>query len=266
MKVRTQEPRLSVKARMLQAFARRLRHNQTDAEQRLWQRIRNQQVDGAKFRRQQRLGPYIVDFCCLERKLMVELDGGQHADHAQEDQRRTEFLEQEGYRVLRFWNHEILANLDAVLEQIAQALTPTPHPTLSPNGRGNSSPLGGEDRGEGGFTILELMIVLTIAGILLTLAEPSFSNTIHKAREASLKQNLYTMRDVIDQFRADTGKYPSSLADLKSAGYLKRIPVDPFTRSTSNWQEILDEAEGGVFDVHSGSDLVGSDGVPYNRW
>jgi general secretion pathway protein G len=120
--------------------------------------------------------------------------------------------------------------------------------------------------GEHGFTILELMIVLTIAGILLTLAEPSFSSTIHKAREASLKQSLFTMRDVIDQYRADTGKYPPALADLKSAGYLKRIPIDPFTRSISTWQEIQDQAEGGVFDVRSGSDLVGSDGVPYNQW
>ena len=123
-----------------------------------------------------------------------------------------------------------------------------------------------EARGEAGFTILELMIVLTIAGILLTLAEPSFSNTIAKAREASLKQNLFTMRDLIDQYRADNGKYPPALADLKSAGYLKRIPVDPFTKSATTWQEILDEAEGGVFDVHSGSDLVGSDGSPYNQW
>lgn len=121
-------------------------------------------------------------------------------------------------------------------------------------------------RHEAGFTILELMIVVTIAGILLTLAEPSFSNTIIKAREASLKQNLFTMRDVIDQYRADTGKYPSTLVDLKSVGYLKRMPVDPFTKSDNAWQEIQDQAEGGIFDVHSGSDLVGSNGVPYNQW
>ena len=121
-------------------------------------------------------------------------------------------------------------------------------------------------RSETGFTILELMTVVTIAGILLTLAEPSFSNTVIKAREASLKQNLFTMRDVIDQYRADTGKYPSTLADLKSVGYLKRMPVDPFTKSDNTWQEILDQAEGGIFDVHSGSDLVGSNGVPYNQW
>jgi len=121
-------------------------------------------------------------------------------------------------------------------------------------------------RCDAGFTILELMMVITIAGILLTLAEPSLSNTIIRAREASLKQNLFTMRDVIDQFRADTGKYPPTLADLKSVGYLKRMPVDPFTRSDATWQEIQDQAESGVFDVHSGSDLVGSNGVPYNQW
>ena len=120
--------------------------------------------------------------------------------------------------------------------------------------------------GEGGFTILELMIVVTIAGILLTLAEPSLSNTIVKAREASLKQNLFTMRDVIDQYRADTGKYPPTLAELKSVGYLKRTPIDPFTKSENTWQEIQDQAEGGIFDVHSGSDLVGTNGVPYNQW
>jgi general secretion pathway protein G len=123
-----------------------------------------------------------------------------------------------------------------------------------------------EVSGEAGFTIIELMMVLTIVGILLTLAEPSFSNTILKAKEASLKQNLFTMRDVIDQYRADTGKYPPTLTDLHSAGYLKRIPLDPFTKSASTWQEILDQADGGVFDIHSGSDLVGSDGVPYNQW
>lgn len=120
--------------------------------------------------------------------------------------------------------------------------------------------------GERGFTILELMIVLTIAGILVTLAEPSFHHTVAKAQEAALKQNLFTMRDAIDQYRADRGAYPPSLADLKSAGYIKRIPVDPFTKSDASWQEILDESESGVFDVHSGSDLVALDGTPYNQW
>ena len=113
---------------------------------------------------------------------------------------------------------------------------------------------------------MELMIVVTIAGILVMMAEPSFTGAATKAREAALKQNLFTMRDVIDQFKADRGKYPAALLDLKEVGYLKRIPMDPFTRSDSTWQEILDEGDGGVFDVHSGSDLVALDGTPYNQW
>ncbi|MGH7235093.1 MAG: type IV pilin protein [Nitrospiraceae bacterium] len=119
---------------------------------------------------------------------------------------------------------------------------------------------------QAGFTIVELMIVVTIAGILVMMAEPSFTGAATKAREAALKQNLFTMRDVIDQFKADRGKYPAALLDLKEVGYLKRIPMDPFTRSDSTWQEILDEGDGGVFDVHSGSDLVALDGTPYNQW
>ncbi len=121
-------------------------------------------------------------------------------------------------------------------------------------------------KSQGGFTILELMVVLVIIGILLTLAEPSFQRSVVKAREAALKQNLFTMRDVIDQYRADRGTYPPSLEDLKSAGYLRQIPVDPITRSEGSWQLILDQTDGGIFDVHSGSDLVAMNGTPYNVW
>jgi len=110
------------------------------------------------------------------------------------------------------------------------------------------------------------MIVVSIAGILVTLAEPSFQGSVIKAKEVALKQNLFTMREVIDQYKADRGSYPPALAELKSAGYLKRIPIDPFTKSDATWQEILDPAEGGVFDIHSGSDLVATDGSPYNVW
>lgn len=121
-------------------------------------------------------------------------------------------------------------------------------------------------RSEAGFTLVELMIVVTIAGILVTLAEPSFHRSVVRAREAVLKQNLFTIRDAIDQFRADKGTYPPSLTDLKETGYLKRIPHDPVTKSEETWQFILDSADGGVFDVHSGSDLVATDGTPYNQW
>jgi len=117
-----------------------------------------------------------------------------------------------------------------------------------------------------GTTIVELMMVLTIIGILATIATPSYYQSAIKAKETALKHNLFTMRDVLDQHRADRGTYPASLAELVSAGYLKGIPIDPFTRSIGTWQEILDQTEGGIFDVHSGSDLVSRDGTPYNQW
>ena len=119
---------------------------------------------------------------------------------------------------------------------------------------------------QSGFTLLELSIALSIATILVTLAYPSFTQSVVKAREAGLKQNLFVIRDVLDQFRADNGNYPDALADLVTSGYLKQMPVDPITRSNETWQEIPDEEEGGVFDVRSGSELVSREGTPYNQW
>jgi very-short-patch-repair endonuclease len=107
--------------------ARRLRHTQTDAEKKLWTRLRNRQVKGAKFRRQHPIGLYITDFCCVENGLVVELDGGQHAEQVQADQKRSRYLERQGYRVLRFWDNEVLADVDAVVQQIYQSLD-NPHP------------------------------------------------------------------------------------------------------------------------------------------
>ncbi len=121
-------------------------------------------------------------------------------------------------------------------------------------------------RGQAGFSLLELMIVVTIAGILALLIEPSYQASVLKAREAALKQNLVTVRDVLDQYRADKGRYPNALTELVSAGYLKRLPVDPITNSMETWQEIPDEEAGGVFDVHSGSRFLARDGTPYNEW
>jgi very-short-patch-repair endonuclease len=99
-----------------------LRNNPTDAETRLWPRLRQRQIDGCKFRRQHPYGDYILDFVCLERKVAVELDGGQHADAANHDGKRTRFLEQAGFVVLRFWNNEVLGNIDGVLEVILRTL------------------------------------------------------------------------------------------------------------------------------------------------
>jgi len=120
--------------------------------------------------------------------------------------------------------------------------------------------------GERGFTLLELMSIVTIVGILVTLAVPSYQQSVVKAREAVLMRDLFTIRDLLDQHRADKGKYPNSLDDLVKVGYLRAMPMDPFTRSISTWQEIYETTEGGVFDIHSGSDVVGTNGVPYNQW
>ncbi|MEO0031604.1 MAG: hypothetical protein RIS94_1362 [Pseudomonadota bacterium] len=120
----------------LTPIARKLRRNQTDAEARLWQRLRNRQIAGAKFTRQVPLGPYVVDFCCRPIKLVLELDGGQHADNPR-DLERTRRLEAHGYRVVRFWNNDVLTNTDGVLQAIALAVAKAaqpPHPNPLPGG------------------------------------------------------------------------------------------------------------------------------------
>ena len=102
--------------------AKALRQNMSEAEQRLWQYLRARRLQGFKFRRQQPLGVYIVDFVCTHPKLVVEADGGQHADQADYDETRSRFLQQQGFTVLRFWNHEILQQTDEVLAQILRTL------------------------------------------------------------------------------------------------------------------------------------------------
>ncbi|BBA35440.1 uncharacterized protein sS8_3503 [Methylocaldum marinum] len=106
----------------MKQLARALRKQQTDAEKLLWSRLRNRQLQGCKFRRQQPIGPYIADFLSLEPKLIIELDGGQHTEQQEQDNQRTRYLQALGYRVLRFWNHEVLNDLDAVLEAIRIAI------------------------------------------------------------------------------------------------------------------------------------------------
>ena len=123
---------------ILTARARALRGSASDAEQVLWRHLRGRRMMGRKFKRQMILKPYIVDFACMEDKLIIEADGGQHADQEAYDHKRTADLEARGYRVLRFWNHEILTQLDAVLEQIRLTLVDRPSPPPSPaSGRGS---------------------------------------------------------------------------------------------------------------------------------
>lgn len=99
-----------------------LRKNQTEAEAKLWSRLRAHRVDGVQFRRQHAIGNYIVDFCSPRRKIVIELDGSQHLDQAEYDLERTKYLESLGYQILRFWNHEITKDIDTVMSVIWSAI------------------------------------------------------------------------------------------------------------------------------------------------
>ena len=124
-----------------------------------------------------------------------------------------------------------------------------------------------------GFTLIELMIVMSILLILITIAIPIYNQSILRARESVLRQDLFTMRQVIDQYTLDKQKAPQSLEDLVSAGYIKQIPNDPFTGRNDTWQTVQEDTtldpsvtEPGITDVHSGSNVVGSDGTAYSSW
>ncbi len=115
----------------LKDTARILRNSLTDTEKHLWKHLKNKQIAGVKFRRQQPIGDYIVDFINFENKLIIEVDGGQHAIYKRKDITRDEYLRQEGYTVLRFWDNEVLTNVEGVFEVIRQNLHPRPHPPPS---------------------------------------------------------------------------------------------------------------------------------------
>jgi general secretion pathway protein G len=122
-----------------------------------------------------------------------------------------------------------------------------------------------------GFTLIEILVVLAIIGILITIAQPDLRYAVIKARESVLKEDLFQMRDAIDQFYADNGTYPAQLTDLisetdRARSYLRQIPKDPFTGNTDWITVALEGEEGGVFDVHSASPLVALNGTSYNTW
>jgi general secretion pathway protein G len=126
-----------------------------------------------------------------------------------------------------------------------------------------------------GFTLIELMIVISIILILVSVALPAYNQSILRARESVLRQNLFTLRSVISQYTLDKQKAPQSLDDLVTGGYLKQIPNDPMTARNDTWTvdqstdvvlSVDQQDVGGINDVHSGSTGVGSDGTPYNTW
>ncbi len=120
---------------------------------------------------------------------------------------------------------------------------------------------------ESGFTLIELVIALSILAIILSFAEPIYRNSVIKAKEAALKKDIFVMRDSIDQYYADNSSYPQSLDDLVEKRYIRSIPEDPFTKSKDTWVIVSSAPEEvDVFDIHSGSDLLALDGTAYNEW
>jgi general secretion pathway protein G len=139
---------------------------------------------------------------------------------------------------------------------------------------GPSTKSGRQDlaRRDRGFTLVELMIVIFIIMILMSVAAPRYTQSVQRAKEATLRQNLYTLRTLIDQYTLDKQRAPQSLDDLVSAGYLRVIPKDPIT-NTAEWEAVTDETlasidqqESGITDVHSTSQALSTEGTPYNEW
>jgi general secretion pathway protein G len=139
----------------------------------------------------------------------------------------------------------------------------------------NGSPMNGRGRRAmqrlRGFTFVELMVVITIMVIIISMAIPIYNRTIIRAKESVLKNNLFTLRTVIDQYSYDKGKAPGALQDLVTEGYLQKLPVDPMTGNNQTWRTVMEDAsqsisqsEPGIFNVYSGSDKMGLDGTAYS--
>ncbi len=127
--------------------------------------------------------------------------------------------------------------------------------------------------GRRGFTLIELMVVMAIVTILISLAVPAYQKSIIRSKETVLRNNLFTMRTVIDEYTYDKQKAPQALSDLVDGGYLRAVPIDPIMGNSTSWKIVMEDAltsvnqtEPGIFDVHSGSDKTSLEGTPYSEW
>lgn len=146
-------------------------------------------------------------------------------------------------------------------------------PSGDRRGRGLSRLLPGRPGGRRGYTLIEIVIVMTILSILVSIAVPLYQRVIQRTKESVLKNNLFTLRTVIDEYTYDKQKAPQALQDLVTDGYLRQVPEDPMTASNQSWKVIMEDAltmvnqtEPGIYDVRSGSDQKSSDGTPYAEW
>jgi general secretion pathway protein G len=142
-----------------------------------------------------------------------------------------------------------------------------------PNGEALMKSRDVSNRRRFGFTLIELMIVMAIIAVLMAIAVPIYTRSIQRAKESVLKNNLFSLRTVIDEYTYDKQKAPQTLQDLVSDGYLRQVPVDPITNSNDSWKLIMEDASNtvnqtmpGIFDVRSGSDLTSLEGTPYSEW
>jgi general secretion pathway protein G len=134
-------------------------------------------------------------------------------------------------------------------------------------------PASGSNRRRFGFTLIELMIVMAIIAVLMAVALPIYSRSIMRSKESVLKNNLFTLRTVIDEYTYDKQKAPQTLQDLVSDGYLRQVPIDPITGNADAWRLIMEDASNtvnqtmpGIFDVRSGADGTSLEGTPYSEW
>lgn len=125
-----------------------------------------------------------------------------------------------------------------------------------------------KSRSRSGFTLIELIVVLTIVSLMLSIVVPKYFHSIDKAKESMLRQNLSSMRETIDKFYGDLGRYPDSLDEMVQRKYIRAVPIDPLTESTKTWRLVESENQelGVIYDIHSGSDALALDGSLYSEW